>query len=138
MPPCEAKLVSKMTELLSSLEGVEPALRDSTKKARGRLQKEWTNFKEGYIYFFIRIIPCNVNYHKSRHSFHCIKFNLGIIIISQVPKESMECINEINYMHISNISLHISNILRLKSSFFLKPLEIATISTRSVKWNSST
>lgn len=40
-----------MTELLSSLEEMEPALRESMKRARGKLQKEWTNFKEGYIYF---------------------------------------------------------------------------------------
>ncbi|KAK9295678.1 hypothetical protein QLX08_010092 [Tetragonisca angustula] len=47
IPPCEIKLVKRMTELLSSLEEIEPALRDSTKRARGKLQKEWTNFKEG-------------------------------------------------------------------------------------------
>ncbi|KOC59879.1 Uncharacterized protein KIAA2026 [Habropoda laboriosa] len=47
MPPCEVKLIQRMTELLSSLEGMEPALRDSMKKARGKLQKEWTNFKAG-------------------------------------------------------------------------------------------
>lgn len=49
--PCEVKLVKRMTELLSSLEEMEPALRESMKRARGKLQKEWTNFKEGYIYF---------------------------------------------------------------------------------------
>ncbi|XP_031773971.1 uncharacterized protein LOC100865956 isoform X6 [Apis florea] len=47
MPPCEVKLVKRMTELLTSLEEMEPALRDSMKRARGKLQKEWTNFKEG-------------------------------------------------------------------------------------------
>ncbi|CAD1479110.1 unnamed protein product, partial [Heterotrigona itama] len=47
IPPCEIKLVKRMTELLSSLEETEPALRDSTKRARGKLHKEWTNFKEG-------------------------------------------------------------------------------------------
>ncbi|CAL7937689.1 unnamed protein product [Xylocopa violacea] len=47
MPPCEVKLVKRLTELLSSLEEMEPALRDSMKKARGKLQKEWSNFKEG-------------------------------------------------------------------------------------------
>ncbi|XP_076759655.1 uncharacterized protein LOC143428564 isoform X2 [Xylocopa sonorina] len=47
MPPCEVKLVKRLTELLSSLEEMEPALRDSMKKARAKLQKEWSNFKEG-------------------------------------------------------------------------------------------
>lgn len=47
IPSCEIKLVKRMTELLSSLEEIEPTLRDSTKRARGKLQKEWTNFKEG-------------------------------------------------------------------------------------------
>ncbi|XP_017753878.1 PREDICTED: putative uncharacterized protein DDB_G0282133 isoform X1 [Eufriesea mexicana] len=47
IPPCEVKLVIRMTELLSTLEEMESALRDSMKKARGKLQKEWTNFKEG-------------------------------------------------------------------------------------------
>ncbi|XP_078052741.1 uncharacterized protein LOC144478598 isoform X2 [Augochlora pura] len=45
--PCELKLLRKMTELLTSLEEMESVLHDSTKKARGKLQKEWTNFKEG-------------------------------------------------------------------------------------------
>ncbi|XP_071865996.1 uncharacterized protein isoform X2 [Bombus fervidus] len=45
--PCEVKLVKRMTELLSSLEEMEPTLRESMKRARGKLQKEWTNFKEG-------------------------------------------------------------------------------------------
>nr|XP_033190854.1 kinesin-related protein 8-like isoform X1 [Bombus vancouverensis nearcticus] len=45
--PCEVKLVKRMTELLSSLEEMEPALQESMKRARGKLQKEWTNFKEG-------------------------------------------------------------------------------------------
>ncbi|XP_076678003.1 uncharacterized protein LOC143374055 isoform X2 [Andrena cerasifolii] len=47
--PCEAKLIKNMKNLSASLEGMEPALRDSTKKARGKLQKEWTNFKEGSV-----------------------------------------------------------------------------------------
>ncbi|KAK1120066.1 hypothetical protein K0M31_012791 [Melipona bicolor] len=47
IPSCEIKLIKRMTELLSSLEEIEPTLRDSTKRARGKLQKEWTNFKEG-------------------------------------------------------------------------------------------
>nr|XP_033324608.1 uncharacterized protein PFB0145c-like isoform X1 [Megalopta genalis] len=47
--PCELKLLGKMTELLTSLEGMESVLHDSTKKARGKLQKEWTNFKEGSV-----------------------------------------------------------------------------------------
>ncbi|XP_076295907.1 uncharacterized protein LOC143216591 isoform X2 [Lasioglossum baleicum] len=45
--PCEMKLLKRMTELLSSLEEMESVLQDSTKKARVKLQKEWTNFKEG-------------------------------------------------------------------------------------------
>lgn len=63
MPPCEVKLVKRMTELLTSLEEMEPALRDSMKRARGKLQKEWTNFKEGYIYFVYNIL------HNIIHSF---------------------------------------------------------------------
>ncbi|CAK9795675.1 Uncharacterized protein KIAA2026 [Anthophora plagiata] len=47
MPLCEVKLVQRLTELLSSLEEMEPALRDSIRKARGKLQREWKNFKAG-------------------------------------------------------------------------------------------
>ncbi|XP_076650923.1 uncharacterized protein LOC143358006 isoform X2 [Halictus rubicundus] len=45
--PCEMKLLKRMTELLSSLEEMESVLQDSTKKARVKLQKEWTTFKQG-------------------------------------------------------------------------------------------
>lgn len=47
------KLIKNMKNLSASLEEMEPALRDSMKKARGKLQKEWTNFKEGYIHFYL-------------------------------------------------------------------------------------
>ncbi|XP_015434839.1 PREDICTED: serine/threonine-protein kinase pakD-like [Dufourea novaeangliae] len=49
VPPCEVKLIKKMTELLSSLENMGSVLHDSMKKARGKLHKEWTNFKEGSV-----------------------------------------------------------------------------------------
>ncbi|KAG7200621.1 hypothetical protein KM043_001177 [Ampulex compressa] len=47
LPSCEEKLVQRLTELLSSLEETETILKDATKKARAKLQKEWSNFKEG-------------------------------------------------------------------------------------------
>lgn len=46
---CEVKLVSKLTELLQSVENVETVLKDTTKKAKAKLLKEWTNFKIGYV-----------------------------------------------------------------------------------------
>ncbi|XP_012222910.2 uncharacterized protein [Linepithema humile] len=48
-PPCEVKLVEKLTELLKSLEPVEMTLKDSTRKAKAKLQREWSNFKEGSV-----------------------------------------------------------------------------------------
>ncbi|XP_026831031.1 uncharacterized protein LOC105280127 isoform X2 [Ooceraea biroi] len=47
VPPCEFKLVTKLTELLSSLEEKEATLKDATRKAKAKLQREWSNFKEG-------------------------------------------------------------------------------------------
>ncbi|XP_032675497.1 uncharacterized protein LOC116846129 isoform X2 [Odontomachus brunneus] len=47
IPLCEIKLVKKLTELLNSLENVETILKDSTRKAKSKLQREWSNFKEG-------------------------------------------------------------------------------------------
>ncbi|KAL2730838.1 MATH and LRR domain-containing protein PFE0570w-like isoform X4 [Vespula squamosa] len=44
---CEVKLVNKLTELLKSVENVETVLKDTTKKAKAKLLKEWTNFKIG-------------------------------------------------------------------------------------------
>ncbi|XP_043683050.1 putative uncharacterized protein DDB_G0282133 isoform X1 [Vespula pensylvanica] len=44
---CEVKLVSKLIELLKSVENVETVLKDTTKKAKAKLLKEWTNFKIG-------------------------------------------------------------------------------------------
>ncbi|XP_076241531.1 uncharacterized protein LOC143183729 isoform X2 [Calliopsis andreniformis] len=47
VPTCEVKLVERMRELLSSLEEMEPDLQESTKKARGKLQKEWISYTTG-------------------------------------------------------------------------------------------
>ncbi|XP_047365438.1 putative uncharacterized protein DDB_G0282133 isoform X4 [Vespa velutina] len=43
----EIQLVSKLTELLNTVEKVETVLKDTTKKAKAKLLKEWTNFKIG-------------------------------------------------------------------------------------------
>lgn len=48
-PACEVRLVKKLLELITSLEGTESILKDSLKKARTKLYKEWTNFKEGVV-----------------------------------------------------------------------------------------
>lgn len=48
---CETRLVNKLTELLASVDKLEPALRNSVKKARGKLQKEWTSYKEGAVHY---------------------------------------------------------------------------------------
>ncbi|XP_066582319.1 uncharacterized protein [Prorops nasuta] len=45
----ETKLVQKLTNLLGSLEKLEPLLKESAKKARSKLQKEWSNFKNGIM-----------------------------------------------------------------------------------------
>lgn len=46
-PLCEVTLVTKLTELLNFLEPTEAALKDTIRKARAKLQREWSNFKEG-------------------------------------------------------------------------------------------
>ena len=104
-----------MTELLSSLEEIEPALRDSTKRARGKLQKEWTNFKEGYICFCIKLN--NIIY------IHYISTNLIWELTVIILKDRKIYICLMNGFAQS----FIFNIPRLKSSFCLKPLELATI-----------
>ncbi|XP_034193814.2 uncharacterized protein LOC117610476 isoform X1 [Osmia lignaria lignaria] len=47
IPPCEIQLIKELTELLTTVEKMESSLRESTRRARGKLQKELTNFKEG-------------------------------------------------------------------------------------------
>ncbi|XP_076161395.1 uncharacterized protein LOC143143702 isoform X3 [Ptiloglossa arizonensis] len=47
IPLCEVKLAKKLSSLLNSLKEMEPALRDSIKKARTRLQKELGKLKAG-------------------------------------------------------------------------------------------
>jgi len=49
IPLCEVKLIKKLTELLSSVEPVETTLKDAMRKAKAKLQREWSNFKEGYV-----------------------------------------------------------------------------------------
>ncbi|XP_012054848.1 PREDICTED: putative uncharacterized protein DDB_G0286901 [Atta cephalotes] len=49
IPLCEVKLVKKLTELLSSVEPVETTLKDAMRKAKAKLQREWSNFKEGSV-----------------------------------------------------------------------------------------
>jgi hypothetical protein len=49
IPACEIKLITKLTELLSFLETIEATLKDVTRKAKSKLQREWSNFKEGYV-----------------------------------------------------------------------------------------
>lgn len=46
-PLCEVTLVMKLNELLHFLEPMEAALKDTMRKARAKLQREWSNFKEG-------------------------------------------------------------------------------------------
>lgn len=48
-PLCEVTLVMKLNELLHFLEPMEAALKDTMRKARAKLQREWSNFKEGYV-----------------------------------------------------------------------------------------
>lgn len=50
IPLCEIKLVKRLTDLLTSLENVETVLKEATRKAKSKLQREWSNFKEGYVY----------------------------------------------------------------------------------------
>lgn len=49
---CEINLLSKLTELLKSVENFETALKDCTMKAKSKLKNEWTNLKNGYVFFF--------------------------------------------------------------------------------------
>ncbi|XP_072758964.1 uncharacterized protein [Anoplolepis gracilipes] len=48
-PQCEITLVENLTELLNFLEPIEGALKDTMRKARAKLQREWSNFKEGNV-----------------------------------------------------------------------------------------
>jgi len=48
-PLCEIKLIKKLTELLNSVEPVETTTKDATRKAKAKLQREWSNFKEGCV-----------------------------------------------------------------------------------------
>ncbi|XP_011164617.2 uncharacterized protein LOC105199299 isoform X1 [Solenopsis invicta] len=49
IPLCEVKLVKKLTELLGSIEPMEMSIKDATRKAKAKLQREWSNFKEGSV-----------------------------------------------------------------------------------------
>lgn len=49
IPLCEVKLAKKLTELLSSVEPLETTIKDAMRKAKAKLQREWFNFKEGYV-----------------------------------------------------------------------------------------
>lgn len=49
IPLCEVKLTKKLTELLSSVEPLETTIKDAMRKAKAKLQREWFNFKEGYV-----------------------------------------------------------------------------------------
>ncbi|XP_014207141.1 uncharacterized protein LOC106638489 isoform X2 [Copidosoma floridanum] len=44
---CEVNLLQRMKKLAASLEKVESILKESTKKARNKLQREWSNFENG-------------------------------------------------------------------------------------------
>lgn len=48
-PLCEVKLVKKLTELLNSVESMETTMKDAMRKAKAKIQREWSNFKEGYV-----------------------------------------------------------------------------------------
>ncbi|XP_058796196.1 uncharacterized protein LOC131667042 [Phymastichus coffea] len=48
-PACEDKLLKRMKVLLASLENVDSILKESTKKARNKLQREWNNFENGVV-----------------------------------------------------------------------------------------
>lgn len=52
-PLCEVKLVKKLTELLNSVEPMETTMKDAMRKAKAKLQREWSNFKEGYVIYFV-------------------------------------------------------------------------------------
>ncbi|XP_077282129.1 uncharacterized protein LOC143908369 isoform X1 [Temnothorax americanus] len=49
IPLCEVKLVKKLTELLNSVEPMETTIKDAMRKAKAKLQREWSNFKEGSV-----------------------------------------------------------------------------------------
>lgn len=49
IPLCEVKLAKKLAELLSSVKPLETTIKDAMRKAKAKLQREWFNFKEGYV-----------------------------------------------------------------------------------------
>ncbi|KAL0131213.1 hypothetical protein PUN28_002641 [Cardiocondyla obscurior] len=49
IPLCEVKLIKKLTELLNSMEPLEVTIKDAMRKAKAKLQREWSNFKEGSV-----------------------------------------------------------------------------------------
>ncbi|KAJ8686887.1 hypothetical protein QAD02_022681 [Eretmocerus hayati] len=46
-PTCELKLLQRMQKLCNSLENVKDILKESMKKARAKLQREWISFEHG-------------------------------------------------------------------------------------------
>lgn len=46
---CETKLIEKLIELLNNVGSMETIAKDATRKAKAKLQREWFNFKEGYV-----------------------------------------------------------------------------------------
>ncbi|XP_043266571.1 uncharacterized protein [Venturia canescens] len=49
VPRCELTLAGALQKLAESLSPIEPKLRESTRKARTKLRKEFTNFRDGII-----------------------------------------------------------------------------------------
>ena len=47
VPRCERILARRIEELIESLKEIEPTLKESTRKARMKLRREWTNFRDG-------------------------------------------------------------------------------------------
>lgn len=80
-PPCEVKLVEKLTELLNSLKPMEMTLKDSTRKAKTKLQREWSNFKEGYVWRHVFAHKIIIRHHFSQ--FH-ISSHIEMFIETQL------------------------------------------------------
>lgn len=74
IPLCEVKLVKKLTELLNSVEPIETTIKDAIRKAKTKLQREWSNFKEGYVLqhisYILKYETFGHYFSKSRTSSH--------------------------------------------------------------------
>lgn len=66
-PLCEVTLVNNLTKLLNSIEKFEITIKDTTRRAKAKLHKEWNTFQEG------NHIPCQIVMMEHYTRFRCLQ-----------------------------------------------------------------